>query len=374
MQKGGSIHKDAVLEKIISIGYELESGQVSPLIYNRNMHGLKFYFDCKDNKLPSENYTEFVQSTDTIDLRVKTSLTRFMDHANRSAGKDYQLGYREDKMVVLSNPYRRSADTQNVLHTEFIKTYYKPSCIKDNILLSCFSNMLDSVIASFNGSIDRFSIMYSAPVDTVTVVQYKNNKGYALFNNIIDPMKALWIPQCTICVNITDVPIIIEYISINNEYKHTLAMTLVDEPLLNYTYDGSDLEKGLAYLYAMFLSPRGKYSDFTIRHSWSEIIADIPLSMEHPMRSFADKKFEHVKSYKKPSSDLVLIELRTFSFQMKIFINKILGFDIHRKGTHTLENMNTAVKTYLTNPDAYEELLKPPKITDEELMTLEEPM
>lgn len=379
MQKGGSIHKDAILEKIISIGYELESGEVSPLRYVRDRHGLKFYFDNKDNELTSEHNTVFVQSTDTIDLRLNTSLTRFMAHTHSNAGKDYNLGYKEDKIVMLINPYEIPTDTQNILHTEFIKTYYSPSCVQDNILLSCFSNMLDNVISSFDGIVDRFPIMYNNPADTVRVLQYENNKGYALFNNKANPMKTLWVPQCTICVDITDIPSIIDYISVNNKYKTNLDVTLLDEELFDFHFNGSDLERGLAYLYAMFLSPKGKYSDFTIRHTWHEIIADIPLDSldsNHPMRSYPEKKFKHVKQYEKPAPTLVLIELRTFSVQMKIFIKKILGLDIVSKGVNTLENMNIAVKTYLANPVAFTELLKEPEteeLTDEDLqMLLEE--
>lgn len=368
MQKAGSIHKNAILEKIISIGYELESGEVSPLRYSSTRHGLNFNFDNKDNKLTSENHTLFVQSTDTIDLRLNTSLTRFIAHVKHNAGNNYRLGFKGGKMVMLTNPYKTATDTQNILHTEFIKTYYKP-VIENNILLSYFSNMLDSVIASFEGIIDVFPII--TPADTVKVVQYKNNKGYALFNNKEDPMKTLWVPQCTICADIKDIPSIIDYISVNNTYKDTLNMTLLDSPLLDYRFDSTDLELGLAYLYAIFLSPLGKYSDFTIRHTWHEIITDIPqseLSNDHPMRLLHDKKFEYVKQYKKPAPTLVLIELRTFSFQMKFFIKKMLELDTKSKGVHTLENMNTAVKKYLADPDTYAARLDPPAVIDEDLI------
>ena len=360
MQKGGSIHKHDILNKIISIGYELESGEVSPLKYVQKKSSLNFQFDSKDNLLAPH----FVQSTDTLDVRKHTSLSKFMDHSNTHFGENYILGWDDGKRAVLINPYIERSEYQKILHTEFIKTYYKPTCDPNNILLSCFSDMLDEVITHFDmrDVTNKFAIENEK--DTVRILKYgTNNKGYALFRNKDDPMNTTWVPQCTICIDIRDVPRIIEYISLSNTYKDRLTERLFDDPLLDFIGTDSTLEEGLAYLYAIFLSPKGKYSDFTIRHSWSKIIDDIPhseLSEDHVMRSFSDIVFENVKQYDKPGPMQVLIELRTFSVQMNILIKKMLGLPKESKSVNTLNNMNTAVKTYLSNPDAYKELLDDP--------------
>lgn len=308
MQCGGDITRNQVLRRISSIGFELESGQVSPAYIDENRHIIPISTEWQ---LPTETTDiDFVQSYDTMTMGILTKLLRFNQELH-TLDKLINLG---DGYNIVNNAHGKyQDDTQYLDHTEFIMTFKLPP-ISDNIILTHFYYMLQQTK----------QLLYQPHVirrlkPDIKVMDYGLNKpAYIVAANTDNILDTKWVPQCTIRLNVSDVPIVIDYIAVGN-YKQ--RVTEHYQRLLQDVPNPSDLDRGYTYLGAMFLTNSLKTSPLTIRHSWRDIAMNwdnYRLLREQALHN--DIIFHDVRQF--PLEEhMVMIELRTFKPQLEQLID-----------------------------------------------------
>lgn len=313
MQRGGDIVKNHVLSKILSIGFELESGQVAPAHMEAGQYVIPNAVELP-LQTESENIT-FVQSFDTMTDGIQTKLVKF-SQSLPSLDPFIDLGGRYQLVNIA---HQNADDVQYLVHTEFIMTFTLPP-ISDNIILTHFYYMLEQVKLLLN----RPHNTHTVPDSQVKIIDYGSDQpAYIVVSNANDILDTQWVPQCTIRLSISDIPHVIDYIAVGN-YKQ--QVTAHYQTLIQDIPNPTDIDRGFTYLGAMFLTNSLKTSPFTIRHSWAEIARNWDKNGWIKNKDLhQDIIFHDVRQFPLESSGLdmdyfAMIELRTIKPQLQSLI------------------------------------------------------
>lgn len=155
--RGGKIVSHHILNKIVSIGFELESYDITPITlreYDDEGHGtipgmLKFIYA---NHVINENV---IRSWDTTLKGLRTRFSHLED-VGRMDDVIFEIGDYEYKLdrtsFIKSATIPRMRDIQLIFHTEFKVTYLHPIA-SDNVLLNYFKLAIQQIIQYYSTAV-----------------------------------------------------------------------------------------------------------------------------------------------------------------------------------------------------------------------------
>lgn len=370
IQQGGMISHSDILERIVSIGFELESPDITPvnIAYEQGADGkleMNLHF-ARDDKWVERDFNR------SVDTALQTQQTVF-DTLSQAGMNGELIGLMQPNnkehphtVVVDIDPmpfegarrtFERTGEVPQIIyHTEFKVTY--PEIERsNNVLLSHFLYTLQRVrdyIYNEDAVINRLDIYpdgsdiaiyqdpewgLDKPYDTY-LLRYGEGHHPDDFIYVVpsggdyDPLNTVpWEPQCTIGVHITDLMDVLEYIVRGAESEVSACWVQAYHTTLEQLHVGpedlSPLERNLIFLFGMYACKDilglgkgvvGDGTDFrvSVRHTFGEIFryhhAREPMAA--PIIEYLegnDPIFDHVTRI--PYDGVVLLELRDFFLQ-----------------------------------------------------------
>lgn len=342
--EGGSIEGNEILSKIVSIGFEFESTEISPIrIYNNK----SVRFQSRDYQFNNH----VIRSTDTTYFDVHINLGVL-----ENISKEYNVVFQDKntlQYLTLDSPSHRKEGYQYINHTEFKITYLRPN-ICNNIILEYFTRAIEEIDRYFNGyvvtpvntlmeienpyGINDDILVYDPRRSSTNsfIINIPGRDGeayYALSSNVYFNIgiSVPWHPQCTIGIDIIDLPQIITYIAKESSYDLALLNEINNE--LSVGHETTPLEKGMYMLLSLYMHKDAVRSckamgdrDFKIavRHSYEEVyayhVSEISESNQSTLSGYTNS-FRDVTLFK--YEGVILIEIRNFYEQfLSVYINK----------------------------------------------------
>ena len=314
--KGGAIVPDAILEKIKSIGFELESSDITPI----KLIDSELSF-VSDDKGVTDNV---LRSIDTTFHNLKTPFSKLTNAGLKSYPKPV-IVYRSkpSHKCICCDPYcsvgckcpglmslhkgrfakeygkSERYRAQIIYHTEFKITYLEPET-SDNVLLSHFSMALQEISKYFSeASVQQ---VYLEDYHSKDVHLFKTKDGSDEFMTITDSkpttqpntildLDIRWHAQCTIGVELENIQEVVLFLAANTVYDSTLLQEVhkkyITEHQRQYQNLPSDLENGFYFLTSMF-----DLKGILGLNKTSNLDTDYRLAVRHPLI----KVYNHFKN------------------------------------------------------------------------------
>lgn len=397
--RGGAIIIDEVLNKIVSIGFELESSDITPI----KIEGSKVLFESEDgkvSKIVSDPDAEIVRSVDRTFGDLQTVFTplekagmmalpeRLSIYQNKpnnnciccdATSKRCNISCKCPGILGLDKGrFERNLTTgqdyQIIFHTEFKVTYLRPER-SENILLTYFSKALNKVSDYFaNANVDK---VYLEGYHDKNVNLYQTKDGKDAFISITDPkpsqpsaildLDIRWHTQCTIGVKLEDIQDVVLFLGSKTTYDLNILQKIYETYQTkhrdHYKKEPSALEAGFYFLTSMFdlkfekgynkTSNLEKDYKLAVRHNLMEVYTfhdmnDIGKNIvkygwKIPNTDNWNDIFKSVGQI--PYNGVVLIEMRDFYDQ---FLNEFRGWKEkdHPDG-QSLQFFNDEIERYL---------------------------
>ena len=377
--RGGAITTDEVLDKIVSIGFELESSDITPI----KIEGSEVLFDSKDRKSKISDQdeewflAETIRSVDTTFGDLQTVFTplekagmmalpeRLSIYQNKPNNNCICCDATSNRCNVSckcpgilgldKGRFERNLTGQNhqiIFHTEFKVTYLHPER-SENILLTYFLNALKKVSRYFgNAKVDK---VYLEGYHNKNVNLYQTKDGTDAFIAITDPkpsqpsaildLDVRWHTQCTIGVKLEDIQDVVLFLGSKTTYDLSILQKIYETYQTkhrdHYKKEPSSLEAGFYFLTSMFdlkfekgynkTSNLEKDYRLAVRHNLMEVytfhdMGDIGKNIvkygwKIPNTDNWNDIFKSVGQI--PYNGVVLIEMRDFYDQ---FLNEFRGW------------------------------------------------
>ena len=388
--KGGTISKTDLLSRIVSIGYELESGQISPLAYAPNPASPgEIIRASRIDEMLAPKPNDMIRSHDSLSAELKTMLLAYDEYMTENAlSPSGQVYAGADTSPFDMEQYRvdhkdgeEVPDYQTLDHTEF-KITYRTITSSDNIMLEYLHKSLLRVKAYYSDySLTRIrpytkkgSIRTYANIEVPEPKEGPKNAYVHLARHSTDPRKGYlvmssskeqrtiskhvqWVPQCTLGVRLADVPDVMEYISKGTAYESVTRDIKRKSSVLSHKHyaDSPHLRDIRAFCYlTMMYTHEVKYNHnkstfkYAVRHPYEDLYDDIEarltVGFTQDLRDYVianiriprDSEstwpeylgYDEVQQY--PYEDnIVLIEIRNFGSQLRKLIGvKFLSLDV----------------------------------------------
>lgn len=283
--EGGSIRSHPILEKILSIGFELETTNMSPCYVSG--HTIKFHGNTWSMDI---NQT---RGTDTTQIGLDVAFTPL---------ENYIFQHKEQPIELLDKDHTYTLDTsrfntrlvQNIYHTEFWFTYYDP-VPSNNVLLEHIDLVMNEVLSYYKTakitSLTLKDQSVISPQQNLYLVESNYNgldSFIAISNTPPDSFSIKndipWHVQCTIGVDLEDLIDVVKYISRGTGYNFSRVMEInrkLFESRSNKRANFTNLEYNLGFLLSMYVMQKidGLHKDIvgnndfelTIRHEYDEV-------------------------------------------------------------------------------------------------------
>lgn len=309
--KGGAIVPDEILEKIKSIGFELESSDITPI----KLTDSELVFVSTNTDVSKE----VSRSTDTIFRDLKTPFSKLTNAGLKSYPKPIIIyGSKPSHKCICCKPYcsvgckcpglmslhkGRFAEesgkierdrAQIIFHTEFKITYDTPT-IGKNVLLSHLALALQEITSYFSEASMQKIYLDDYPEKDVHLFKisfynnFLNKYGSDEFMTITDPKSSIdlnkdirWHAQCTIGVELENIQEVVLFLAANTVYDSTglqnLHQKYVREHKKQYQTLPSALENGFYFLSSMF-----DLKTMLALNKTSNLDTDYRLAVRHPL-------------------------------------------------------------------------------------------
>lgn len=364
--RGGTITYSTELEKIVSIGYEIESGMIAPFIIT------------EDDSIISLSSFTYAKKIRGLLLSEKPNQSFMLTPDATTGGKTpiyalhFFMGDRRPEPITISNDYGKIIldampdDTEDYLdNTEFHYTF-KNILPSKNIIVNTLTEVLDTLQKYFTPSREN-RIQYKTGIisskgESFGVCTYVivGNILYLIPGNIIHNMFATlpWTLQVTIGVRLENVPDVLNYISKDSGFTALIAPVNTHLAELNKIVKQSPASNGFLFLLLLNITPKDitdkKYYYYPLRHTLFTIYSAMsPIDKENITKLF-DENYDSLSSMganqygsvydlfdlflfgdkndpnhftgtkKLPYSDgIVLIEVRDFQKQLKRLLGDV---------------------------------------------------
>lgn len=350
-QSGGSITKDHILDKILSIGFEIESSDISPCRINNGeleFHGMTFKID--PNKMRSTDSTmagdrvpfselEATAIDHPVTFIMASNRARCHCCSNESLNA-ISKPQKTDTIYKLDRTKIRGREAQNIYHTEFKITYPRPKR-SNNILLSYFRQTIYFVRNYYGGAeivpLETLpknaqgtgKYLYLCKIMTSKGSDYAMAISHSRHFNIARHIP--WHIQCTIGIKLEDLDKVVQYIADRSGYDYPNIKTLT-ETFMSDTASKpvTRLEWNMGFLLLMYNNSITKKlqkdigeKDFklAIRHPYDEIyqyhLKRGDLGKNKKLYSGNYIQFPEVTTF--PYNGTILLEIRDFYDQILRF-------------------------------------------------------
>jgi len=212
-KNGGKVRSSPVLEKILSVGFEFESGNMIPVLYD--IDGRYIVTEQTPDKLPS------IAITNDIDVHI----TSDADTPRVTGGVHSSMSEMEQTYLNPDNQqFRNFIDEHvNVIdstggynfynHTEYMFTFLKDNhaFIDKDIIMKYFKFVIDYLMVSFIED----EVIENEEVDTKLKIFNNGSLQYLIpmkFGQDLTPIDIKWVPQMTINVKVIDIMSVLEYL------------------------------------------------------------------------------------------------------------------------------------------------------------------
>lgn len=360
------------MKRIISIGFELESNNISPCLIEQRAEIKAIKFHPTDSVLgPGQ-----VRSTDTTLMGITVPFTALEEAAisgevflQESESTEclccqdeiqaQQRLQQAPSEYMLDRSKLRDRRTQYIYHTEFKLTFQKPSRSR-NILLSYFMDALDIVqnhyknmeIIPLNG-LDLGKHMYLIEDrdqgDHALAISEDSSRKFRMDHSIN------WHTQCTIGIKLEDLESIMGYLAVHSDYDYGRVVDIHQGYPVNSGHQETEFEYNMYFLMAMYehaaSAKLGKSSDardfkFAVRHPFKEIV-DYYLQDEWDGENVNDFKdvdldmaFRDVTTF--PYKGVILLEIRDFYDQL--LMSGLKARETQYPDGMSIESLRSAVK------------------------------
>jgi len=377
---GGAITKNPHLEKIVSIGFEFESGRITPfkIIHNKRLELLPAVDDNGIQLRTPMQDVDMIVNTDTAYVNITTELVLM----NEFVISENLHGY-PSLLLTPENIYitTRGRDIRDMTwpHTEFHFTYHDLDKRSSNVILEKLHqsfSLLKTFFAQFtvrNKNIieGHDSNFPKNPNDNIVILrtprntELHNQLGFLMPSTWNLENDLSWIVQMTFGIRMIDVPDVITALADMTGYISKGKLSMVNKTyddiiyiLTNLTLIDGELPadiRAFVYIFAMFDAdsdnqinleeiPKTKVY-FAVRHSLEELFASLRTTSKkfliensfllEPMyplwntlmritESVIDDtlRYEDVKQFRlyphvNPEENVIYIEVRSFHRQFK---------------------------------------------------------
>ena len=286
MAVGGSITRDSALSHIVSIGYELEAVDISPITITGSQ--IKF------NRKPQQ-YGELLRTIDTDfhdDYRHRLSR---LERNLKSRMGDGMVSLPDGQTLYFDKAdFTSDSDYQRISHTEFVVTYLDIDTSQD-IILTLLDETVNAVAKVLLSGVTITAVQLSGGLMEKGTYYFlltypHTSDGYLVVHDspqlsIVDDI--LWEPQVTVGVNIQDVIVVTQYLgqhtSYDTDYIYDMTLNMETHMRSELGIDSfNPTEACLAYLFNMFIysivnqlkkSPIDSVDyRLAIRHNFNEIL------------------------------------------------------------------------------------------------------
>jgi hypothetical protein len=326
--KGGAIVPNVILKKITSIGFELESSNITPI----KLMDSKLMFESFD-KIVSE---KVLRSTDTTFSDLETVFSKLTNSGLKSYPNSVVIYKTKPKhncicckpyctigckcsgfMSLHKGRFKKESGKSNrersqiIYHTEFKITYITPT-IGEDVLLSHFALALNEITSYFSGASMQKVYLEDYPEKHVHLFKIKD--GFDEFMTITEPKSSIidinedivWHAQCTIGVKLENIQEVVLFLADNTVYDSTTLQQLHQKYIRyhkkQYKTSPSALENGFYFLSSMFdLKNVKKYN------KTSNLDTDYRLAVRHPLIDVHDHfkdDMNLIKDHELPSDRL----------------------------------------------------------------------
>jgi len=274
--KGGAITYSTALEKIVSIGYEIESGMISPFVH-------------VDGTIPLSTYTSETKTKGLLLAEKPGQAFVLTPDATTVGTPIYALHFfmspRKPHPIVVSNDYGRmefdnmpEGNEDYLDNTEFHYTFQHvlPS---RNIIVNTLTEVLDALQKYFTPSREH-RIQYrtgtlSCKGDTFGICTYVTvgNIVYLIPGNSVHNMfdTLTWTLQVTIGVQLENVQEVLNYISVGSGNARMIQVVNSRLADLNKLVGQTPASNGFLFLLLLNITPKDitnkKYYYYSLRHT-----------------------------------------------------------------------------------------------------------
>jgi hypothetical protein len=232
-KKGGKIIANEILRKILSIGFEFETGNMIPITYD----------SYDDRIIENENINVLENSIQNLNsMDVGVNIISMIDSPLSVNGVTSLMSELEKRYYAESDEFRKFVN-QNIgvlkydvnhkkvytffFHTEFSFTFIpvsSQSMNHNNIILQYLKYCIDYLINSFEQAYDESISSENLDIK----FEIFKNKSYMYlipmrYSENYHPRNIQWVPQMTINVKITDIQFVLPYLAINTQDETTVA-------------------------------------------------------------------------------------------------------------------------------------------------------
>ena len=225
---GGYIHKNDILNKIISIGFEFETPSIVTIKKENNIPSFKkIIYNINKNII---NDYDFQITNDVISYNNSIEDKIFIAYDILKNG--YKFNYNKNDYEFLKG-YNYD--------TEFIITYYKPK-IDNDIILKYFTECCRDINNYLLNNNNK--IIFEDKINNINIIE---NNDYIIILN----KKLKWQIQTTLCVNIKDFNKLVLYLLDNENDNDNNKIFYIN--CLNYVKNFYKYKNDIEYIYIVIL-------------------------------------------------------------------------------------------------------------------------
>lgn len=250
---GGRLVSNPILKKIISIGFEFETGNMTPLEYSNSTKKI-YMSDVKARKIePSEeekqklsdaNITKLTIVSDKDTPSMINPKESLIANLNERFLNEPAVGHflEQSKIDVYSRDTKIPDNYNFYYHTEYIFTFFSDSINDNDVILKYFGYVLNYLMTCFE--------FVETKMDSTSDLKlsYFKNKYYPRDDKFIYlipmrttqsfiPQTIQWVPQMTINIKVVDIIVVLPYLIKSTEYSKEVDTSIKELDFIKIRYN-----------------------------------------------------------------------------------------------------------------------------------------